>query len=330
MQPASATLHAISREAPALSRFERLKALVLEVPEVAAWPQMTRLIARAGHREGISVWEYPVAACVAAGGSEERALPGAAAIFCALLSIHLVDDLLDEDPAGDYHRIGAGAAANLATAFQATAHRLLERADVAAGTRAELQARLAGAFLSTAQGQSLDAIETSGEPGYWQRVEAKTPPLFAGALAIGALLAGAPAASVAGLDRLGRWLGRSVQVSDDLSDALKAPAEADWARPRNNLALLYALVAGHDDRDEFERLAGRVHEPEALAAAQRILLKSGAVSYCVHTLVESLAAARRELALLDLPFPAAIEALVEGLTRPVDYLLAAGGLESGA
>src|SRR5262245_26195930 len=107
------------------SRFDRIKRHVRSLLVVSAWPHMIELAERAVHQETRSIWEYPFAACQAVGGEPEAALPGAAAIFCSLASIHLVDDMLDEDPAGDYRTLGAGNAANLALAYQAAAHRLL-------------------------------------------------------------------------------------------------------------------------------------------------------------------------------------------------------------
>jgi hypothetical protein len=97
--------------------FEAIKERVRAVSEISAWPQMLRLMERVGHRESASVWDYPAAACQAVGGDAWAGLPGAAAVFCSLISIHLVDDILDEDPKGDYHKIGAGRAANLGLAF---------------------------------------------------------------------------------------------------------------------------------------------------------------------------------------------------------------------
>ena len=82
-------------------------------------------------------------------------------------------------------------------------------------------------------------------------VGTKTPPLFGEALRMGALLGGAPAAVAEQLADLGRALGRFIQVSDDVTDALETPARADWQRPSNSLPLLFAMTAGHAEREEF-------------------------------------------------------------------------------
>lgn len=305
-------------------RFERLKELVVALPDVDRWPEMRDLINRAKHRDEISVWEYPVAACLASGGTEEQALPGAAAIFCALTAIHLIDDLLDNDPEGDFHFLGVGRVANLASAFQAVSHRLIENISASQVQSSALQVRLSRAFLATARGQELDSVEAVTEEDYWRRVEAKTPPLFAAAFAIGGLLAGASDPTIVGLERLGESLGRFIQVSDDLADALDAPAGADWQRPRNNLALHYALSTAYPERDEFIRLSEGAHEPGALAAAQKILFKSGAVSYCAHQMNHFSTESRRQVRQLAVASSAPLDRLVDRMTRPLEHLLSIG------
>src|SRR5215208_802970 len=216
------------------SRFDQLKRRVCALHEISAWPHMIELIERTVPKDARSVWEYPFTACEAVGGDIEAALPGAAAIFCSLASIHLVDDLLDQDPHGDYRRMGTGNAANLALAFQAAAHRLLADDTRDAETQADLQVRLAKMALATAYGQSLDSQPVQSEEEYWRVVGAKTPPLFGTAFYLGARLGGSGTELAEALEKLGGLLGRFIQVSDDLKDALEVPARADWQRPTNN------------------------------------------------------------------------------------------------
>jgi Polyprenyl synthetase len=307
--------------------FEEMKRLVRELPEVAAWPEMLAMLERLGHRESVSVWEYPVAACRAVGGRAEAALPGAAAVLSAVVSIHLVDDMLDDDPAGDFRLLGAGPIANLALAFQAAGHRLLEQSAVAPATRCLLHARFSEMSLGTAFGQGLDARELQSEEEYWRVVEAKTPPLFGAGLFLGALLGGAPIEIARDLEQMGRLLGRFIQVSDDLSDALQTPARADWNRRSNNLPILYAMTADHEEREEFLRLAPCAGDPEALAAAQKILLRSGAVSFCAFKMIEFAQEARELLGRIPLADPAPVRRLLDLNMMPLHRILASIGVE---
>lgn len=311
-------------------RFNQLKDRVRNLPVVSSWPQMLAFIERVGHKETTSVWEHPFAACHAVGGREDAAFPAAAAVFCSVISLHLVDDMLDEDPQGDYHRLGAGPVANLGLAFQATGHLLLDQADAPAGVRAELQASFARMSLATCHGQHLDTRALASEQEYWQVVEGKTPPLFAEALRMGALLGGASAEIADRLARLGRVLGRFVQVSDDLTDVLEVPARADWQRPSNSLPLLYAMTVPHADREEFLRLAEKVADPGTLAEAQKILFRSGAVSYCTLKLIEFSRELRDLLALTPLRDAGPIERMIESHTRPLYRLLEKVGVEDPA
>jgi geranylgeranyl pyrophosphate synthase len=308
-------------------RFDELKSRVRNLEIVASWPQMLDLVERMVHKESLSVWEHPVSACRAVGGGEEAALPASAAVVCSVLSIHLVDDMLDDDPRGDYRVLGVGPAANLGLAFQAAGHLLLEQADASPEIRAALQASFAKMSLATCYGQNLDARELASEQDYWRVVETKTPPLFGEALRMGALLGGASPGTADHLARLGRVLGLFIQVSDDLTDALETPARADWQRRSNSLPLLYAMTAEHADREDFLRLSARTEDPEALAEAQKILFRSGAVSYCTLKLIEFSRELRELFARVPLRNPEPIERLLEIHTQPLYRLLEKVGVE---
>ena len=307
--------------------FEAIKTAVRQLKELSEWPEILDLIERVGHREGISVWDYPCASCRAVGGTEAAALHGAAAVFCSLLSIHLVDDMLDDEPNGDFRRFGAGETANIALAFQSAGHHLLSDRSLAPDVSAAAQRILARMALGTAYGQGLDAREARSEDQYWRIVEAKTPPLFGAAFEIGALLGGAPAAIVACLERFGRILGRFIQVSDDLADALQTPAKVDWNKPNNNLAILYALTAHHPAREQFRELAARSGDPESLSEAHQILLKSGAVSYCTFKMLEFSREAQEILESTPLHDSEPVARVLRLHLRPLHRLLETVGVE---
>jgi geranylgeranyl pyrophosphate synthase len=310
--------------------FDAIKARVQALREIQAWPEITQLIGRVTHREGLSVWDYPVASCHAVGGTAAAALPGAAAVFCSLLSIHLVDDMLDDEPDGLFRRLGAGQVANIALALQAAGHRLLSDPSLSPAVSAAAQGSLARMALGTAYGQGLDIREARNEEEYWRIVEAKTPPLFGAAFEIGALLGGAAADVVERLERVGRILGRFVQVSDDLSDALQTPAKVDWNRPSNNLAILYASTASHPARDRFLRLAARPEDPDALAEAHQILLKSGAVSYCAFKMIEFSQEAQETLDSAPLHDAEPVSQILRLHLRPLYRVLETAGIEEPA
>ncbi len=181
--------------------------------------------------------------------------------------------------------------------------------------------------LGTAYGQGLDTHEVHSEEDYWRAVDAKTPPLFGAAFYLGALLGGAPSPVARQLERAGGILGRFVQVSDDLSDALQTPAGADWQSRANNLPILYAMTADHPAREEFLHLCSRVADPAALEAAQKILLRCGAVSYCAFKMIEFAREARALLATIPIHNPLAITRILDLHLRPLHRLLESAGVE---
>jgi geranylgeranyl pyrophosphate synthase len=309
-----------------MNEIENLRACILALPEVAAWPEMAGLFER---YEGTahSDWRLPGMACRAVGGDVAAAIPGAAALACMQISIILVDDMLDDDPRGAHLRLGPGPAANLAVALQAAAIRLVEQAPVSAERRAAAAASLAGMALTTALGQQWDAQNLAGEENYWKVVRAKSTPFYAAALHVGALLGGAETGVAEGVRDFGALIGEVIQIQDDVLDAFQTPANPDWKQGRNNLLLLYALTAQHPARTQFMELLARIDDPSALAEAQRILIRCGAASYAVYQLIQRYRAARERLARLPLADPAPMQELLARQTRPLADLLRSIGAD---
>jgi geranylgeranyl pyrophosphate synthase len=243
------------------------------------------------------------------------------------VSIILVDDMLDDDPRGEYRRLGNGPTANLALALQAAAFRLIEGAAVEAERRIRAIASLASMALTTALGQKWDIQNLAGEENYWKVVRTKSTPFYGAALHVGALLGGANAQTAEGLREFGVLIGEIIQVHDDLIDAFQTPANPDWKEGRNNLPILYARTANHADRVRFAELQSRSGEPQALREAQQILIRCGAVSYCVYHLIKRYQAASQLLGSLSLADPAPLAEILAHQTQPLAELLRKNGAE---
>jgi geranylgeranyl pyrophosphate synthase len=299
---------------------------ILDLPEIRAWPEAEAMLRRRS-ASTLPCWDLARASCAAFGALPDRAAAAVSAVRALLLSIHLVDDLLDADPRGAHHRLGVGVTANLALALQAAAIRVVSEGSYG-DAAAAMQRSLAAAALATAHGQEIDARPLHDEADYFRAVDAKTPPLFVCALELGALAAGAPAYEAARVGALGRPLGRVVQVGDDLRDALERPARPDWRCRARNLAILYASTAPHEHRDHFVELLDRVDDPGVLAEAQTLLFRSGAVSYCVWHLVAAHRRGMEALEALRAPSPAPLEAALLAHIRPVIDLLQAAGVDA--
>ncbi len=119
-------------------------------------------------------------------------------------------------------------------------------------------------------------------------------------------------------------------MSDDLTDAVQVPAGADWQRRSNNLPILFAMTAEHPDRQAFLDLSRRVEDPESLAAAQKILIASGAVSFCAFKMFEFSKEANDLLTELPLPQPEPVARLLARHMAPLHRLLASVGVAEPA
>lgn len=306
---------------------DELKERLLAVPELAGWPQARALVARLEEVRPMSSLEYPLLAAEAVGGERRQAYPAAAAVFCLQTAIHLVDDMLDLEADGLYRQLGEGRTANLALALQAAGLRLIDDAGLSAGRRAAVLQRLAAMSLATAYGQDRDLEPAAAEAGYWQVVGAKTPPLFAAALFSGAVMGGAPLPTARRVEALGQEIGMIIQINDDLHDAMEVPAKPDWRRPGNNLPILYAATAEHDERRRFLDLLPRVGDRAALEQAQEILVTSGAMSYCCYHVIEHYRRARRRIDALSLPRAGRLRRLLAHHVEPLRALLRRVGVE---
>lgn len=282
--------------------FEFIRAILATLPDLKDWPELAAVFERAG-RSPRPDWELPMRAAEAVGGGLEVAKLGAAAIACLQISIILVDDILDNDPRGEYHHIGQGPAANMAMAFQALSFRLLESPEISPEIGATSKTILARIALATAIGQHLDVQNLRSETDYWSVVRAKSTPFYGGALQLGANLSGANYKQSQLLYDLGLLIGELIQIEDDLDDALQSPAGPDWMEGRNNLLILYALTADHSQKQKFISLLPQVNELAVLQEAQRILISSGSLSYCAYLLMRRYKLAQQLLERAELPNP---------------------------
>lgn len=292
---------------------------LMTLPPVSRWPALQSLLERATHRRPHD-WQLPLFACLAVGGTREQAIPAVAAIAALQVSIILIDDLLDRDPRGEYHTLGEPATANLAVALQALGLAAIARSHVPASQQAAALQSLNQMVLTTALGQYWDVQNPTDEEAYWRMVKTKSSPFFAAALEVGAWLGGASPETVTTLHHFGCLYGEIIQIHDDLNDTMAIPANPDWLLGRLPLPILFAQVVNHPDQARFLALRQAITEPDALAEAQTILIRCGAISYCVDQLLHRCHQAEKHLARLALPNPQKLNKLLPPLRRPVEAL----------
>jgi geranylgeranyl pyrophosphate synthase len=305
---------------------EEVRAQVLALPEVQAWPDMVRIFEHHVNQPH-QVWEWPYRACRAVGGDESLAASSAAAILCMILSVVLVDDMLDQDPRGEHLKLGDAVAANISFAFQAVAFKVISQTPADAERRAAVLAGFAQMALTMAYGQELDTQNLSGEENYWKVTHAKSSSYFGTAMYAGAVIGNASPESAERLRNLGELTGDVIQLHDDIKDALETPANPDWKQMRNNLLFLYAQTADHPDRDRFLALRPRVDDPKALKEAQEILVRCGAVSYGLYHICQRYMASKKILAETQLADPAPLREVIVKYVSPLADLLREYGIE---
>ena len=289
---------------------------LLTIPIFDVWHKMSAILRRVASTRPRD-WKLPILVYQAVGESPEKAIPASAALACAQISIILVDDMLDKDPRGEYHRIGCGNAANFAIAFQSAGLDALTGSRVNSKVKREASNSLNQMMLRTAHGQEMDIQNPADETSYWHIVENKSAPFYGCGFYLGALFGEATDETAKGLERLGQLYGEMIQIHDDLNDSMAVPANPDWLKGRKPLPILFALSVDHPDRAKFLDLHQNILSQNALQEAQEILIRCGAVSYCVHQLLHRHQAAQEILNKLSLSNKGTIDSLVEAVIAPV-------------
>jgi geranylgeranyl pyrophosphate synthase len=215
----------------------------------------------------------------------------------------------------------------MALALQAAAFGLLEFVPIKVRDKNRLRNTLGDAALATAFGQHLDIQNLASEEEYWKVVKAKSTPFYAATLKLGSIAGGGNDLIDDGLFNLGVIIGEIIQLEDDLEDALAIPANADWLQGRNNLLILYARTAPHENKERFESLLPEVTVASVLSEAQQILITSGAVSYCVYQLAQRFRLSLQTLDSLVLPNPTPLEEIFDAYANSLLALLRASGVE---
>jgi hypothetical protein len=116
------------------------------------WQEMGSILRRSASTRPRD-WNLPISLGLAAGELPDKAVPASAALACVQISIILVDDMLDGDPRGEYHRIRHGRAANFGLAFQAAGLDALLESRSSSKVKREAIMSLNTMMLKTAFGQ---------------------------------------------------------------------------------------------------------------------------------------------------------------------------------
>jgi geranylgeranyl diphosphate synthase type I len=223
----------------------------------------------------------PLAACVAAGGHAETAIPGAAAWLALNLSLRIYDDIMDEDrPDALWATLGRARAIVVAGMLRETATMLLARPTWPANLTAAMLHDISASLLHVGAGQDCDLAGAARDlTSWWHVMTQKSGCLFALACRIGARLGGAAAAPMESLTRYGHAVGMAFQLVDDWSSTAPSSDARDLATGKRTTPVWLALaMASSEERTRLETLLA-ARPPWDAAAVGRILDDSGARPY---------------------------------------------------
>lgn len=270
------------------------------------------------HRSGSAKGIRPriVLACWAAvgGAPDDAAAVDIAAGIELTHEFSLVhDDLEDGDEVRRgrptlWRTIGAAQAINAGDALFALAREVVLGAPLAPATRLALAAVYDRACVRLAEGQCLD-IGLEAMPAasvslddHWAMIDGKTGALLGASAELGALGAGASAATAAALGAWGRHVGAAFQIQDDILGLWGDPAVTlkpvghDLVRRKKGLAV---LIAARDPR-LADRVAAVLEadtvDPAAAAALAAAMADAGIAAACRQAAEERATAATAALA----------------------------------
>lgn len=309
--------------------YQKTVATMQELDLFRDWPDLQEIFSGAASRSP-KAWRLPLIACEAVGGERWNAVPAMAAIACAQISIILIDDMLDQDPRGEYRHRGEGGTANLALAFQAAGLEAIACSKLQPNIKLAALGCLNQMMLTTALGQHLDVQNLKDEAAYWELVRTKSSPFFGAAFQVGAFYGGASLETAAQLARLGRVYGEMIQIHDDLNDSMSVPANPDWTQGRSPLPMLFAQTVSHPEKARFVQLRQAMPDEAALSEAQQILVRCGAISYAVDVLLRKYETVMEMIRSIALPRTGVLEGLLKEIVDPVLKLFESIGVqESG-
>ena len=245
-------------------------------------------------------------ACLAAGGDVDQALPAAAAVELVDGFLEVHDDVQGGQPQRDDRDAvwwvwGPAQAINVGDSFHSLARLALFELNKN-GTPADVTFRavqmLDEAALDLCEGRFRD-IEAQERidlavDGYMEMAASKSGALYACAMGLGALVAGAGQDAVDAMSHCGRQLGLALQVQGDVRELWGGDLSPEVLNKKKLLPVVHAL--GKATIAEKRRLGDiyfkRVLGPEDVTALREVLDEMGSRQFC-----EDLAASCRADAL---------------------------------
>ncbi len=233
------------------------------------------------------------------GGSEEKALPAAAAVELLHNFTLVHDDVMDMDEfrrgVPTVHKIWGISTAIIAgdLLFSKSFEALLYLKELGIDSKRIVEAAriLAQAASTIAEGQAMDmAFEERTdvtEEEYFQMIYKKTAALFEASTKIGALVGGGRVEDVELLGNYGKNLGIAFQIQDDIlgvigeEEKLGKPVGSDIREGKKTIIVIHALrKASLKDKEKLlEALGNRSLSKEKINDVISLLISTGSIEY---------------------------------------------------
>jgi geranylgeranyl diphosphate synthase type I len=280
------------------------------------WPNLTPAYGPLLGDPIFSEVALPLAACRAVGGQPADAVPVAAALLMAEMSLRIFDDLADQDR-NDALWLAAGQpkALNYAAAAVVLAFDILSKAPLPDVVFRRVNQLFLDAFMLISAGQEhdFDAFTTTVDE-YWTIMELKTASAYAAACMGGAMVGTSDPALIEACRAFGHHLGLAMQIFNDMESIWRPEGLTDIQKGKPTLPLLYGLQFDHPERDELARLIKEKQLTEQPDRVKAILDGIDAQSFMVWAALRE-----REQALAALA-PCPDEAGKEALTAYITAL----------
>lgn len=220
--------------------------------------------------------------CQAAGGKPQQTVNVAAAWALLYTAAHLFDSVEDGEVAFQDTATTINAATGLIfTAIRALA--ISRTTDIPDQIRLAVIEDFARTALEIGCGQHADLVGSASSLAQcWKVVEAKSGACFALACRAGAMLAGAPAATIEAYSQFGQHLGVIIQITNDLQGVQTTDGKRnDLMAGRRSLPVWYTLSVLSPEKQItlLSYLQAARHDPTAKDLAQNVIEKSGAALY---------------------------------------------------
>ena len=274
---------------PQLNKYQLVKDtrqfIQRDVLQPFAWPAFSHVLERqwanaeAEGRAGIDL--FPLAACLAAGGTVQQALPVAASWSLYLLAGRIFDDLVDDDGDDRSLFVGDDPPSPLSACLFAVnaATSALSHLDDPAAYRDIATAFSRIAALAVKSENVQPPLSSVSVESYFETIAAKTGGVFAMAAWAGGRLATADIEMLNALHEYGLHVGMMIQILDDCVDLKTDLMNQVWTLP-----LIYGL--SQTDHPRYEQLTRLIAQQRpTLEWADRVadtLVGMNAVSWCYH------------------------------------------------